>query len=64
MRNGGVPVLVTEARPLAGSTSKAASKVPAAENTLRILKLLASRRGPMAASQIASSLGLPRSSVY
>ncbi|WP_285247240.1 IclR family transcriptional regulator [Pseudarthrobacter sp. efr-133-R2A-89] len=43
---------------------KASSKVPAAENTLRILKLLASRRGPMAASQIASSLNLPRSSVY
>lgn len=45
-------------------TSKTASKVPAAENTLRILKLLASRRGPMAASQIASTLELPRSSVY
>jgi DNA-binding IclR family transcriptional regulator len=65
-------VLATEARPQVGSESKAvsraassaASKVPAAENTLRILKLLASKRGPMAASQIASSLGLPRSSVY
>jgi len=44
--------------------TKAASKVPAAENTLRILKLLASRRGPMAASNIATALGLPRSSVY
>ena len=43
---------------------KATSKVPAAENTLRILKLLASRRGPMAASNIATALGLPRSSVY
>ena len=42
----------------------ATSKVPAAENTLRILKLLASKRGPMAASSIATSLGLPRSSVY
>ena len=40
------------------------SKVPAAENTLRILKLLASNRGPMAASNIATALGLPRSSVY
>lgn len=40
------------------------SKVPAAENTLRVLKLLASRRGPMAASSIASTLGLPRSTVY
>ncbi|MCA4134187.1 IclR family transcriptional regulator [Arthrobacter sp. M4] len=44
--------------------AKPTSKVPAAENTLRILKLLASRRGPMAAAQIAATLGLPRSSVY
>jgi DNA-binding IclR family transcriptional regulator len=43
---------------------RAPSKVPAAENTLRILKLLASKRGPMAASSIAAALGLPRSSVY
>ncbi|MCC9067474.1 IclR family transcriptional regulator [Arthrobacter cryoconiti] len=40
------------------------SKVPAAENTLRILKLLSSKRGPLAASTIATTLGLPRSSVY
>ena len=40
------------------------AKVPAAENTLRILKLLGSKRGPMAASNIATALGLPRSSVY
>ena len=44
--------------------ARSASKVPAAENTLRILKLLASKRGPMAASNIATALGLPRSSVY
>jgi DNA-binding IclR family transcriptional regulator len=44
--------------------SAAKAKVPAAENTLRILKLLASKRGPMAASNIATALGLPRSSVY
>ncbi|MCU1547653.1 MAG: IclR family transcriptional regulator [Arthrobacter sp.] len=44
--------------------ARAPSKVPAAENTLRILKLLASKRGPMAASHIATALGLPRSSVY
>jgi len=44
--------------------AKVTSKVPAAENTLRILKLLASKRGPMAASNIATALGLPRSSVY
>lgn len=50
--------------PAPRAAAKATSKVPAAENTLRILKLLASRRGPMAASQIASSLDLPRSSVY
>ncbi len=54
----------TEARPEAGTEPRVASKVPAAENTLRILKLLASKRGPMAASSIATSLGLPRSSVY
>jgi DNA-binding IclR family transcriptional regulator len=41
-----------------------ASKVPAAENTLRVLKLLASKRGPLAASTIASTLELPRSTVY
>ena len=44
--------------------TKPLSKVPAAENTLRMLKLLASKRGPMAASTIATSLDLPRSSVY
>ena len=46
------------------ASTRPASKVPAADNTLRILKLLASKRGPMAASNIATSLGLPRSSVY
>ena len=49
---------------MADTEAKVTSKVPAAENTLRILKLLASKRGPMAASSIATSLGLPRSSVY
>ncbi|GAA1797974.1 MULTISPECIES: IclR family transcriptional regulator [Leucobacter] len=39
-------------------------KVPAADQTLRILSLLASSRGPMAASMIATQLGLPRSTVY
>jgi DNA-binding IclR family transcriptional regulator len=48
----------------ARTAAKVTSKVPAAENTLRILKLLASKRGPMAASNIATALGLPRSSVY
>ena len=46
------------------TTHRVPSKVPAAENTLRILKLLSSKRGPLAASTIATSLDLPRSSVY
>lgn len=41
-----------------------ASKAPAADHTLRILSLLASSRGPMAASMIATRLELPRSTVY
>ncbi|MFC4901957.1 IclR family transcriptional regulator [Kocuria oceani] len=40
------------------------SKVPAAENTLRILQYLATRRGPVGAGAIAAALELPRSSVY
>jgi len=40
------------------------SKVPAAENTLRILAYLATQRGPVPAAAIAASLGLPRSTVY
>lgn len=40
------------------------SKVPAATNTLRILRHLASRRGPVSAMSIATALDLPRSSVY
>lgn len=39
-------------------------KVPAADQTLRILSLLARSRGPMAASMIATQLELPRSTVY
>ncbi len=39
-------------------------KVPAADQTLRILRLLATSRGPMPASMIASQLELPRSTVY
>ncbi|TFC93947.1 MULTISPECIES: IclR family transcriptional regulator [Cryobacterium] len=41
-----------------------ASKVPAAHGTLRILSHLATQRGPVPASQIATALGLPRSTVY
>lgn len=40
------------------------AKVPAAENTLRILRYLASRAGPVPAFSIATALKLPRSSVY
>lgn len=39
-------------------------KVPAADQTLRILSLLASARGPMPANMIATQLELPRSTVY
>ncbi|GGC80607.1 IclR family transcriptional regulator [Tersicoccus solisilvae] len=41
-----------------------ASKVPAATNTLRVLRFLASRRGPVSAASIAAALDLPRSTVY
>ena len=37
---------------------------PAAHQTLRLLQHLASQRGPVAASTLASVLGLPRSTVY
>ena len=37
---------------------------PAAHQTLRLLQYLASQRGPVAASTLASALGLPRSTVY
>lgn len=40
------------------------SKVPAADNTLRILQLLANRKTPTPAAMIATLLQLPRSSVY
>ena len=39
-------------------------QVPAAEHTLRILRHLAARSAPVAASAIARDLGLPRSTVY
>ena len=43
---------------------RASAKVPAADQTLQILSLLAGARGPMPASMIASRLDLPRSTVY
>lgn len=39
-------------------------KVPAADQTLRILGLLAASRGPLPATMIATQLDLPRSTVY
>ncbi|MFF7291646.1 IclR family transcriptional regulator [Microbacterium sp. NPDC008134] len=39
-------------------------QVPAAEQVLDILSLLAASRGPLPAATIASRLGLPRSTVY
>lgn len=39
-------------------------KVPAADQTLRILRHLTTARGPLPASMIATQLGLPRSTVY
>lgn len=37
---------------------------PAAHQTLRLVQYLASQRGPVPASTLASALGLPRSTVY
>ena len=41
-----------------------ASKVPAAQSTVRVLTYLAAQRGPIPAAALASSLGMPRSTVY
>ena len=41
-----------------------ASKVPAAQSTLRVLTHLAAQRGPTPAAAVASALNLPRSTVY
>ena len=51
---------------LAEVAAPAASRpqVPAADQTLRILRLLARQRGPIAARTIAEQLALPRSTVY
>ncbi len=40
------------------------SRVPAADNTLRILDFLSSQRGPVPAAMVATALELPRSSAY
>lgn len=46
------------------SETPSTPQVPAADQTLRILRYLAGRPAPVAASAIARDLGLPRSSVY
>ncbi|EAR25705.1 transcriptional regulator, IclR family protein [marine actinobacterium PHSC20C1] len=38
--------------------------IPAARNTMAVLRLLASRQGPVRASTLARELELPRSSIY
>lgn len=40
------------------------TKVPAADNTLRILDFLSIQRGPIPAQMVATALGIPRSSAY
>jgi len=40
------------------------TKIPAATNTLAVLKYFATRSGPVRASTLARDVGLPRSSVY
>lgn len=57
----------TSARPRTEEATAAEApraQVPAADQTLRILRLLAARPAPVAASAIARELSLPRSSVY
>lgn len=39
-------------------------KAPAADATLRILRLMSEQRGPLAAATLARTLALPRSTVY
>ena len=50
-----------DAGPIAGDDRP---QVPAADQTLRILRFLARRAGPVAASALARELGIPRSTVY
>ncbi|WP_243842148.1 IclR family transcriptional regulator [Microbacterium hydrocarbonoxydans] len=49
---------------IADAAAASTGQVPAAENTLRILRYLAGRPAPVAASAIARELSLPRSTVY
>lgn len=47
-----------------GAPGSSPAQVPAADHTLRILRYLAGRAAPVAASAIARELDLPRSTVY
>jgi DNA-binding IclR family transcriptional regulator len=49
---------------LGATTAFVADEVPAARRTLQVLRFLSAQRGPVAASTIATALGLPRSSTY
>ncbi len=49
---------------IADAAAASTGQVPAAENTLRILRYMAGRPAPVAASAIARELSLPRSTVY
>ncbi|TDW30007.1 IclR family transcriptional regulator [Cryobacterium psychrophilum] len=70
MFTAGVDMEASAARPTVpasdarGIRSPAHPKVPAADSALRILSHLATLRGPVAASAIATALNLPRSTVY
>jgi len=46
------------------SVGRSTPQVPAADQTLRILRFLARRAGPVAASALARELDIPRSTVY
>ena len=48
----------------AAAPERSSSRVPAAENILRLLTYLAAHRRPVAASAVARDLGLARSSAY
>ena len=50
--------------PVTAGTDLLSGPVPAARQTLLILRFLSTQRGPVEAAKIASSLGLPRSTVY
>ncbi|MCT2260054.1 IclR family transcriptional regulator [Brachybacterium muris] len=60
--NPALSALATASTP--PTPSALASKVPAADATLRVLSLLARQRAPLPAARIAAELDLPRSTTY